>query len=323
MRFRSLAVWVSIVGGTSFHSALAQGITADHCLDLAREVARGEAVSFSEEHYRALGYFIQCERSSLANTASAKALIKAFSISGDYSQNHEQAACEEGFQAHGISGSAYNSATLIFDRGLDSVDACNELAANNWLIEVERIHKHAVSFSIAFKGTTPSELRGIDLIPKDEISCYGDETIHELPTKIHATPVTFTCERESYTTSFQNIVVETAPEVTVNLRLAERPFPVHVAAFTASPMQGIERRLGEMNQQITDIHAALRNLRQQTNTRSREVQQIRDNYVKKGENVQIKAPNENQCIRMYGNERAEKSVVRASCPAEVWQILGR
>lgn len=233
--------------------ALAQ-MPIEMCTRLAETITAGQSTVFTEQNLKALQRYVTCETGESSTNAALGIAIKVFNVSGSFSQDQKKKMCSSDLKALNIDVSRYQSTKIIFTETLPIIEACIRAASRSWNIEVARIHQDAISLSISNLQPQGGRLDNVDIIPSGAMSCTPMPTF---PQVVDAKAITMTCIRETKQATIEGVTVTSAPDVTVNLRLAEAPFPIKLAGYRASAFESVRQELAALRGDFTRLRDGL------------------------------------------------------------------
>jgi hypothetical protein len=231
------------------------------CVALAREIATGETVHYSESELSALKYYSTCQATSDADSFGLDVdVIDIVTVGVDLSEDERRQFCSTSQDALQISDMDYTKARRLFSEALGTIDKCIDASERGWQVEYSQIHQDAVSLDISNTFTEGARLNGIEIIPPGAMTCTGAPT--EFPKLVTATDyVSMTCIRTPTTANFDGVTVTSAPDVVVNLRLAGGPFPIELPGYQSSVLDKIRLEIRQVgiraDEQLQSLKSAL------------------------------------------------------------------
>jgi hypothetical protein len=227
---------------------------------IAKVIARNETSEFTAMQYSALKYAALCQMHQTTKSASLDVAYQAFSLGGSMNNNERSALCSKSFEQNGIDYANLNYSSTIFDASLGTIDKCIGAAERGWKITYDQVHKDAVSLSVANLATGGSQLLGIDMLPAGSMSCDGSPT--RFPIVVTSTnALAMTCTRVVTSTVVDGVAVNSAPDVTLNLRLAEGPFPIRMKGYNSSVLEQIKQNIAKISSDVAALSRTIANLK--------------------------------------------------------------
>src|SRR5262249_38628837 len=157
----------------------------------------------------------------------------------------QKSECTQDQSKLGYSSTELQVAKRVFDQGLATVNLCLEKAARSWAINARAISNDSISFSVANLSTSGADLLGIDIIPDNSLKCIGTPTT--FPMRLTAqTTVSMTCMRDVKSQTLDDMIITSTADATLNLRLADGPFPISLKGYTNSPIEALRREIGAL-----------------------------------------------------------------------------
>jgi hypothetical protein len=235
-------------------------VTGDNCVSLANTIGAGYSSSFSDRQFNALKYYANCEASQSNPSAGLNLGFGAFSLGAKYGDQQQKEFCSKSFDKYDISNQDYNTTKIVFNQALATINLCLEKASRQWAINVRQIAKDAISLAIGNLSTSGGDLVGIDILPPNSMTCEGAPT--NFPFRTTSTNyVSMTCSRQATVQIVDGVQVSSAPDVTLNLRLADGPFPIALPGYTSSALDAIRKKIDSVEQAskkgIDDLRNAL------------------------------------------------------------------
>ncbi|MFC2248751.1 hypothetical protein ACETRX_03915 [Labrys portucalensis] len=222
------------------------------CLNLAKSISVGKVTTVSQGQYKALQYAAYCDEKTGSSKDTLNIAYGALSLGGSMSDEEQKKLCSQSFSKNDISYSDYQSATQLFSDTLSTIDKCIDAARQDWKIEVQQFQKDGVGITLQNFASSGANLYGVDIIPAGGASCDGIPT--SFPMKITSTDVvSMTCYRKPTTQIVGNIQVISTADVTINLRLANKPFPITLFGYTSSILDQINSQISGLKDEITSI----------------------------------------------------------------------
>ncbi len=256
-RVRPFLIASVMIWGTS---AIAQQPTGDDCNKLASIIAVGETVAFSSTDAEALKYYAFCEASSHANKTGLNITYGGFGLGGSFEDQKNKEYCSQQKEHYRIEAVNYTRAKVVFDKALDVVAACLNATKRGWQIKYAQVHKNSVSLNLSNTNGTGGNLLGIDLLPPAVMSCTGMPSA--FPQNITTTkPLSMLCTRPETSQTINGVVVSTAPEVTINLRLDDNQIPIKMPGSSGSILDTVLADIARLDRTSIGLTGSLTMLR--------------------------------------------------------------
>lgn len=231
-------------------------VTGQTCTDLATTVAAGLTYSFTANELNAMRHYANCSSSQSSSASGLDITYGAFGLGAKYDEARKKAQCTQDEQKLGFSSTEIRQAKMVFDQGLATVNLCLDKAAKNWSIVARQISADSISIAVSNLHTSGGALAGIDIIPANSMQCLPMPTT--FPLQLTSTNyLTMTCVREVKQTVVDNMTVSSTSDATLNLRLADGPFPIYLKGYTSSPLDGVKKDLTALRNDLIKIQKTL------------------------------------------------------------------
>ncbi|MBR1065733.1 hypothetical protein [Bradyrhizobium liaoningense] len=252
---RTLGISTLIVIGLT-SGAVAQGVTGQTCVDLATTVGQGLTYSLSQKQLDAMRHYANCRASSSQAGGGLDITYGGFGLGGKYSEARAKAECTQDDQQLGFSSLDIQVAKRVFDQGLATVNLCLEKASKSWSISAKAISNDSISVSVANLSPSGADILGIDILPENSLKCLGAPTT--FPLRLTAqTTISMTCYRDVKTQTIENVIVSSTADATLNLRLADGPFPISLKGYSASPFDDIKKELTALRAKLSAVENSI------------------------------------------------------------------
>jgi hypothetical protein len=224
------------------------------CVALANVIATGETVQFSSQDLDAMKYYANC-RSREENSANGLEIVyESFKFGFNGSDSEKESYCEKSKSTFESSTVNYIKTKTIFQSSLATIDACLRSIENGWLVEYNIFDKDAISLGISNRSSQGGRLAGIDIFPAGSLTCDG---MPEFPKVVTTSDfVSMTCTRASTQTIIDGTTVTSAPDATINLRLATKPFPIRLSGYTTSIIEAMRAEINRLSQRLSQLESS-------------------------------------------------------------------
>lgn len=252
---RAILIAAAVV---AFHTPVSAQLPAETCVSLANIVASGMITNFGHAQFESMRHYANCEASQRASSSALNITYAAFGLGAKYDDNQKKSQCTQDTNKLGYNYTTYHESKVVFDRGLATVDLCIEKASRNWSIVSRQVSPDSISFNIANMHPSGGDLVGIDMIPDNGMTCIGAPAQADFPKKLTSTAyVSMTCTRPVQKNTIDSVTVSSTQDVTLNLRLADGPFPIYLKGYTTSPFDAIRKEINSLRNDVNNIRKSI------------------------------------------------------------------
>jgi len=233
--------WASVILAACLISDTSYAETSQVCVDLARALT-SVSVNMTDERFRSIEYYANCESSSRSSNAGFDAVAAVFSLGGKWSDEKKRQVCSKNFRDNGLSVQTYSSATVIFDKALGVITQC--LAHPGWTIKYSGT-KNSFGLTINAAEKNGNDIEAIEIEPPDSLTCKNVPS--KFPYTVTPTkPVALFCRRTPKIQIVDRVSVESAQDATINLILSDGPYPITLPGYTTSVFDELKARVDEL-----------------------------------------------------------------------------
>jgi hypothetical protein len=250
----TLCMSLSLASAVGASNATAQ-VAATDCAAIADTVAAGYSTYLSENRLEALRYYANCEAQESAQSGALDVVYKAFSLGARYDQSKKQSSCTKDQSQLKTHASEYARVKQVFRDGVEVVSQCLQLAGRSWNIKY-KLYKDAVSFNVANLSPNGSQLRGIDIISTEGLSCKDAPATY--PVTIKAEGLSVLCTRTPKTQTVGGNTFSEAADAEINLRLADGPFAIRLPGYASSSLDAVYAEIETVRKELRGSFSALK-----------------------------------------------------------------